>query len=383
MKQQINYKYPSVDDLRIRAKAKIPKFAFEYLDGGCNNDVNLKKNTSRIRDVELKPKYLVDYTPPNLKTELFGHEYDAPFGISPVGLQGLMWPKSPEILAKAAFDHNIPFVLSTVTTASIESISEITEGRAWFQLYHPAEERVTKDLLKRAEAAHCPVLVILADVPSFGYRPRDIRNGLSMPPKMTVSNILSAMKRPHWALNTLINGQPSFEILKPYMQKNLNLNQLAKFMDATFSGRLNEDKIKRIRDLWKGKLVLKGAESIDDVEIAYRLGLDGVIISNHGGRQVDVGQATIDSLKSIAPIYKNKLKIMMDSGIRGGADVARVMAHGADFTFMGRTFMYGVSALGKQGGNHTISMLKAQLNQVMEQLSCADVHDLKDKLVKS
>ena len=383
MKQQINYRYPSVDDLRSRAKAKIPKFAFEYLDGGCNNDVNLKKNTSRIRDVELKPKYLVDYTPATLKTELFGHQYDAPFGILPIGLQGLMWPKSPEILAKAAFDHNIPFVLSTVTTASIESISEITEGRAWFQLYHPAQERVTKDILKRAEAAQCPVLVILADVPSFGYRPRDIRNGLSMPPKMTVSNIVSAMKRPHWALNTLINGQPSFETLKPYMPKNLNLNQLATFMDATFSGRLDEDKIKRIRDLWKGKLVLKGAESIDDVEIAYRLGLDGVIISNHGGRQVDVGQATIDSLKSIAPIYKNKLKVMMDSGIRGGADVARVMAHGADFTFMGRTFMYGVSALGKQGGNHTIAMLKAQLNQVMEQLSCADVYDLKDKLVKS
>jgi len=381
MKQQINYKYPSVEDLRSRAKAKIPKFAFEYLDGGCNNDVNLKKNTSRIRDVELKPKYLVDYTPPNLKTELFGHEYDAPFGISPVGLQGLMWPKSPEILAKAAFDHNIPFVLSTVTTASIESISEITEGRAWFQLYHPAEERVTKDLLKRAEAAHCPVLVILADVPSFGYRPRDIRNGLSMPPKMTVSNILSAMKRPHWALNTLINGQPSFEILKPYMQKNLNLNQLAKFMDATFSGRLNEDKIKRIRDLWKGKLVLKGAESIHDVEKAYQLGLDGVIISNHGGRQVDVGQATIESLNTIVPLYKDKIKVMMDSGIRGGADVARVMASGADFSFMGRTFMYGVSALGKKGGDHTIAMLKTQLTQVMEQMSCAEVKDLTKNII--
>ena len=381
MKQQINYKYPSVDDLRIRAKAKIPKFAFEYLDGGCNNDVNLKKNTSRIRDVELKPKYLVDYTPVTLKTELFGHQYDAPFGISPIGLQGLMWPKSPEILAKAAFDHNIPFVLSTVTTASIESISEITEGRAWFQLYHPAEDRVTNDILKRAEAAHCPVLVILADVPSFGYRPRDIRNGLSMPPKMTMSNIVSAMKRPHWALNTLINGQPSFETLKPYMPKNLNLNQLAAFMDATFSGRLNEDKIKRIRDLWKGKLVLKGVESIDDVEIAYRLGIDGVIISNHGGRQVDVGQATIDSLKSIAPIYKNKLKVMMDSGIRGGADVARVMANGADFSFMGRTFMYGVSALGKKGGNHTIAMLKTQLTQVMEQMSCSEVNDLTKNLI--
>jgi L-lactate dehydrogenase (cytochrome) len=297
MKFEINYKYPSVPDLRARAKRKIPKFAFEYLDGGCNDDVNLKKNTDRIRAVELKPKYLVDYTTPSLKTKLFGHTYDAPFGISPVGLQGLMWPKSPEILAKAAFNHNIPFVLSTVTTASIEKIAKITEGNAWFQLYHPAEEQVTKDILKRAEVAGCPVLIILADVPSFGYRPRDIRNGLSMPPKMTLTNIINAVKRPHWALQTLIHGQPSFEVLKPYMSKNLNLNQLGKFMDATFSGRLNEEKIKKIRDLWKGKLVLKGAESIQDVEKAYRLGLDGVIISNHGGRQVDVGQATVDSLK--------------------------------------------------------------------------------------
>ena len=383
MKSEINYKYPSVPDLRARAKRKIPKFAFEYLDGGCNDDVNLKKNTDRIRAVELKPKYLVDYTPPSLKTKLFGHTYDAPFGISPVGLQGLMWPKSPEILARAAFDHNIPFVLSTVTTASIEKIAEITQGNAWFQLYHPSEERVTKDILKRAEAAGCPVLIILADVPSFGYRPRDIRNGLSMPPKMTLTNIINAAKRPHWALQTLIHGQPSFEILKPYMSKNLNLNQLAKFMDATFSGRLDEEKIKKIRDLWKGKLVLKGAESAHDVEKAYQLGLDGVIISNHGGRQVDVGQATIDSLKDIAPLYKDKLTVMMDSGIRSGADVARVMASGADFSFLGRTFMYGVSALGKKGGHHTIAMLKTQLTQVMEQLSCAQIDDLQSKLIRT
>ena len=382
MKTEINHKYPSVEDLRKRAKLKIPKFAFEYLDGGCNNDVNLKKNTDRIRDIELKPKYLVDYRKPSLKTRLFGHTYDAPFGISPVGLQGLMWPKSPEILAKAAFDHNIPFILSTVTTTSIENIAELTEGKAWFQLYHPTEDKVTIDILRRANEAQCPVLIILADVPSFGYRPRDIRNGLSMPPKMTLYNIINAVKRPNWLLQTIINGQPSFETLKPYMPKNLNLNQLAKFMDRTFSGRLNDDKIKRIRDIWKGKLVLKGAESLHDVEKACKLGLDGVIISNHGGRQVDVGQATIDSLKTILPVYKNKITLMMDSGIRGGADVARVMATGADFSFMGRTFMYGVSALGKNGGNHTISMLKKQLTQVMEQLSCGEISQLQEKLIK-
>ena len=382
MKTEINHKYPSVEDLRNRAKLKIPKFAFEYLDGGCNNDVNLKKNTDRIRDIELKPKYLVDYRKPSLKTTLFGHTYDAPFGISPVGLQGLMWPKSPEILAKAAFDHNIPFILSTVTTTSIEKIADLTEGKAWFQLYHPTEDKVTIDILRRANEAQCPVLIILADVPSFGYRPRDIRNGLSMPPKMTLYNIINAVKRPNWLLQTIINGQPSFETLKPYMPKNLNLNQLAKFMDRTFSGRLNDDKIKRIRDMWKGKLVLKGAESLHDVEKACKLGLDGIIISNHGGRQVDVGQATIDSLKTILPVYKNKITLMMDSGIRGGADVARVMATGADFSFMGRTFMYGVSALGKNGGNHTISMLKKQLTQIMEQLSCGEISQLQEKLIK-
>ena len=374
----IDYRYPSSNDLRKRSKKKIPKFAFEYLDGGCHDDINLKRNTQRIRDIELKPKYLVKHKTLNLSTSVFGQNYNAPFGIAPIGLQGLIWPKATEILAKASFNHNIPFVLSTVSTASIEKISEITEGKAWFQLYHPTEEKVTKDLLKRAEVSGIKTLVILADVPSFGYRPRDIRNGLSMPPKMTLRNFFQILKRPEWAIKTLINGQPNFEVLRPYMPKNLNLNQLGKFMDETFSGRLNEEKIKYLRDLWKGNIVIKGTESLHDVEKAYKLGLNGIIISNHGGRQVDVGQATIDSLKKIAPIYNNKIEIMMDSGIRGGADIARVLAQGANFTFLGRSFMYGVSALGNKGGNHTITMLKKQLTQVMEQLSCYQISDLKN-----
>ncbi|MGB2434477.1 MAG: alpha-hydroxy acid oxidase [Flavobacteriaceae bacterium] len=378
---QYNPRYSSIEDLRAKAKKRIPKFAFEYLDGGCNEDISLYKNTNDLRKVEMKPRYLVPFEGANLKTELFGHEYDAPFGISPVGLQGLMWPKSPEILAKAAFEHNIPFILSTVTTASIETIAKITEGRAWFQLYHPAEDKVTEDLIKRINAAACPVLVILSDVPSFGYRPRDIRNGLSMPPRMTLQNILRVMKRPEWALRTLINGQPSFEVLKPYMPKNLNLKQLGKFMNATFEGRLNEEKVKKLRDLWKGKLVIKGVESEADVETAIRLGLDGIIISNHGGRQVDMGQATITSLQTIVPKYKDQIKIMMDSGIRGGADIGRALSSGADFTFLGRSFMYGVSALGKKGGDHTISILKAQLTQVMEQMCCETPYQLRKNLI--
>jgi L-lactate dehydrogenase (cytochrome) len=296
-------------------------------------------------------------------------------------LQGLIWPGAPEILAKAAFEHNIPFVLSTVSTSSIERISEITQGRAWFQLYHPAEDTLRDQIIKRA-AEHCPVLVILTDVPAFGYRPKEIRNGLAMPPRMTLSNILQIMGKPNWAIKTLFHGQPAFKVLKPYMPKGMNMHHLGLFMNKTFNGKLNEDKIAAIRDQWKGKLVLKGIVSEEDTQKCIQLGVDGLIVSNHGGRQLDAGQSAIHSLKNIVVNYGDKIKIMMDSGLRSGPDVARALASGAQFTFMGRTFMYGVAALGSEGGNQTIAILKTQLQQVMEQICCEKVTDFPNFLIK-
>ena len=383
MSLQYNSRYPGIDDLIKRAKKKIPRFAFEYLDGGCNEDVNLHKNTIELRQVELQPYYLAKHTGSDMKTELFGQVYDAPFGISAIGLQGLMWPNSPEILAKAALVHNIPIMLSTVTTSSIERISELTGGKFWYQLYHPTENEIRDKLLNRAQDAQCKVLAILCDVPTFGYRPRDIRNGLAMPPRMTLSNILQIMGRPEWAIKTLIHGQPAFANMKPYMPKGLNMKRLGEYMNKTFSGRLNEEKIAPIRDMWKGKIVLKGVAAPEDAEMAIRLGLDGIIVSNHGGRQLDAGQSTIRSLAPIVEKYKGRIKIIMDSGIRTGPDVARTIASGADFAFMGRTFMYGVAALGDEGGNHTISILKTQFKQVMEQVNCARVADLPNHLIKT
>ncbi|SNZ01516.1 alpha-hydroxy acid oxidase [Flagellimonas pacifica] len=374
-KATFDSRYPSIDDLREKASKRIPRFAFEYLDGGCNEEVNIKKNTSDIREVELSPRYLDRYDGADLSTELFGQKFDAPFGIAPVGLQGLMWPNSSEILAKAAFENNIPFILSTVTTSSIERISEITEGNAWFQLYHPAQEQVRNDLIKRADAAGCPVMVLLCDTPTFGFRPKEIKNGLSMPPKMSVANILQILGKPKWALETLRYGQPNFEVLKPYMPKGLNLSQLGQFMDQTFSKRMDVDKIAAIRDLWKGKLVLKGVATEADAEKAIALGLDGIIVSNHGGRQLDAGESTIRPLTRIAAKYDDKITVMMDSGLRSGPDIARTLASGAKFTFMGRSFMYGAAALGKSGGDHTITLLKTQLKQVMEQIGCTEVAD--------
>jgi len=367
--------------LKKKAKNRIPRFAFEYLDGGCNEEVNLYRNTADIREIELLPRYLSQHTVSDMKTELFGHIYDAPFGIAPVGLQGLIWPGAPEILAKAAFEHNIPFVLSTVSTSSIERISEITEGRAWFQLYHPAENSLRDKIISRA-AEHCPVLVILTDVPAFGYRPKEIKNGLAMPPRMTLGNVLQIMGKPGWALKTLLHGQPSFQVLKPYMPKGMDMHHLGLFMNKTFNGKLNEEKIAAIRDQWKGKLVLKGIVSEEDTSKAVALGIDGIIVSNHGGRQLDAGQSSIHSLRNIAASYSDKIKIMIDSGLRSGPDIARCLASGAEFTFMGRSFMYGVAALGEEGGSHTIAIIKTQLKQVMEQLCCEKIEDLSAHLIK-
>ena len=381
MQRLFNAKYPSIDDLRSKARRRIPGFAFEYMDGGCNEDVNLVRNTAELREVTLKPRYLKGFKSANLSTRILGIDYDAPFGMAPIGLPGLIWPNSPEILAKAAFENNIPFVLSTVSTSSIERISEITEGKAWFQLYNPVEASLRNDLIKRAEMAECPVLVILCDVPTFGFRPRDIRNGLAMPPEMSVKNIIQMIGKPNWAMETLRCGSPGFANMKPYMKKGMSIKQLGAFMDQTFSGRLDEERIQPIRDMWKGKLVLKGVASEEDTQTAVDLGIDGIIVSNHGGRQLDAGESTVHSLKSIVKTYRDRIEIMMDSGIRSGPDIARAMASGARFTFLGRSFMYGVAALGKEGGSHTTGLLKTQLKQVMEQLCCEKVEDLPAHLI--
>ena len=382
MTTSFNSHYPSIEDLRRKAKSRVPKFAFEYLEGGCNSEINLKRNTAEIREVRLKPQYIGDYDGADLSVELFGIKYDAPFGIAPIGLQGLMWPKACELLAAAAYRENIPFCLSTVSTASIENIADITHGRAWFQLYHPAEEDLRDKLVTRAAEAGFPVLVLLADTPTFGYRPKEIKNGLSIPPRMSLSNVIQMCQKPSWCAHQLLAGKPEFASLKPYIPKGLNMKHLGLFMNKTFQGRLTEDRIKALRDLWKGKLVVKGIVTEEDAEKVLSIGVDGIISSNHGGRQLDAGQSTIRPMAKLAEKFGDKMTVMLDSGIRNGSDIACVLASGAKFTFLGRSFMYGVSALGEQGGTQTITILKRQLQQVMEQVACKTVKDFPDHLLK-
>ncbi len=378
----INSKYPGVSDLRAKAKTSMPKFAFDYLEGGSNEEYGLAKNINAIREIELRSHLLSSINETSLATTIMGHTYSAPFGIAPIGLQGLMWPKSPEILAKAALDANIPYVLSTVSSSSIERIAQVSEGQAWYQLYNPTKEHVRLDLMKRLKNAGYKNLMITVDVPTFGYRHNDIKNGLSMPPQMNVSNVIQMLKRPRWLVNTLLAGKPEMETLKPYMDKNMPSSELANFMNNTVMGKVDTDSLQLIRDLWPGNLIIKGVISEADVASSIALGADGVVVSNHGARQLDVGEAPIRPLASISKLYGNKIAVMMDSGLRSGPDVACAIASGAQFTFLGRAFVYGVAALGKQGGDHTIDMLKKQLTQLMAQLRCKKISHLPQHLVK-
>jgi isopentenyl diphosphate isomerase/L-lactate dehydrogenase-like FMN-dependent dehydrogenase len=375
-------KLPDAASLKQRARRRIPGFAFDYLEGGCHDEIGLARNLTDIQAIQLRSHMLKPFDKSDLSVELFGHRYAAPFGIAPIGLQGLMWPKAPEILAKAAADLNIPYVLSTVSSASLETIAEISEGKAWFQLYNPTDPDIRKDLLSRIKQAGYKVLVVTVDVPTFGYRPRDMKNGLSMPPKMTISNILQMLSKPTWLMETALAGKPEMQTLKPYMQKGMPTDQLAAFMNKTVMGRVDIEGLKPIRDFWQGPLVIKGLINQDDVAATISLGADAVVMSNHGARQLDVGESPVQPLQKASAQYGKDIKIFMDSGLRSGSNIASALACGADFTFLGRPFVYSVGALGKKGGIHMINCLKIQLEQVMNQLGCAKIADLPQFLVK-
>ena len=372
----IDPRWPSVEHLRERSRRRVPPFAFDYLEGGCHAELNLARNTTELREIRLRPDYLSEYAGAKLETEVFGRVWSAPFGVAPVGLAGLMWPGATELLAAAAHAADIPFVLSTVATADIETVAGLTHGDAWFQLYHPREDALRDALVDRAHAAGIDVLVLLADTPTFAYRPKEIRNGLSIPPRMSLRNVLQMCAHPTWSLGQLRAGAPSFATMRPYLPPGLDLKHLGEFMTRTFEGRLTTRKLEALRARWKGKLVVKGVVTVQDAERALGSGADALVVSNHGGRQHDVGQSTVRSLLEMREHFGDGPTLFLDSGARSGADVACALGAGADFVFLGRSFMYGACAMGAKGGAHTIAMLARQLRQVLEQVGCERPSDL-------
>ncbi len=363
-------KFPTVDDLERATRRRIPKFAFDYLAGGAGDETGLARNRQALDQIRMIPRYLDRAAPPDLSVELFGQRYSLPFGISPIGLGGLIWPRAAEYLARAAGRANIPFCLSMVATSSIETIGPLTKECGWFQLYPVRDRAIEEEILQRALDAGFRVLVVTVDVPVSSRRVRNIRNGLAVPPKMTARNLAGIAAHPLWALATLAHGPPRFQTLLPYFPKGAGYRSVGEAIQSLTEGAIDWQRIEKYRQNWKGPLVIKGVLDAVEAKRHAELGVDGLILSNHGGRQLDAAVSPIEVMEGIRREVGPQLSLMLDSGLRSGSDIVRAFARGADFTFFGRAFMYGVGALGRRGAGHTIELLQAELSPALGQLGC-------------
>jgi (S)-mandelate dehydrogenase len=356
--KRLQQRFPTVDDLRARARRRVPRFAFDFVDGGANEETCVTRNRAAFQGVELLPRYCIEAKGTSTEVELFGARYAAPIGISPMGSPGLMWPGADEYLARAAQAARIPFVLSTPANASIERIAELAPDMFWFQLYRfpHNDHAITFDLVRRADAAGARVLVPTVDSAGKSKRPRDIKNGVALPFPITLRNAWQVATSPAWAWSLIRHGMPRTENLVPYAGPDPTQLSTARTMQLRSGGSHTWEELARLRERWKRTFVIKGILHPQDAERAVVLGADGIIVSNHGGRHFDGAPASIDVLPAIVAAVGSRATVMIDSGIRGGLDIVRALALGAKAGFAGRPFLYALAALGPVGARHVIDM---------------------------
>ncbi len=353
-----------IQDLRRIAKRRLPKFAFDFIDGGAEDEINLQKNRAALDAIELVPRYLAGVSDPTLETVLFEKSYAVPFGMAPVGFLNMAWPGADLAIARLAAKNRMPHVVSTASSTSLEEIAEAAEGYAWFQLYVTREEAVVEDLLRRSKAAGYRVLMVTVDVPQAGKRDRDIRNGLRIPFRLNWRLAADLALHPRWSFETLAAGPPRLANFGE-MLGSLSLIDVQKLL---ISSRFDWDDFRRLRDKWDGKLLLKGILHPQDAERALQEGCDGIVVSNHGGRQLDYGPASVAALPAIAKAVDGRVPLILDSGFRRGADAIRAKALGASFLLAGRAFAYGVAAGGEKGVTLAFDILQRELSVALGQL---------------
>lgn len=372
-------RYPAVADLRLKARRRMPHFAWEYLDSGTGAEDCVARNEAAFRKVIMTPKFMQGRFEPDLRHELFGIEYAAPFGIAPVGMTGLMWPGIEKILAATAASYRIPLSLSTFATETPETIGDICGDMGWFQLYPPRKAELRRAWLERARDCGYTALLVTADVPIGSRRERQRRAGVTVPPRITPRMLYHCALRPAWTLATLRHGQPRFRGLEKYVDA-ADMQYLLDYIGQEFGGTLDWDYLRAVRDEWHGPVLVKGVLDVEQAQKAAAIGLDGVVVSNHGGRQFDAAPAALDVLPAIRAALGDDFKIVFDSGVRSGLDVARALALGADFVLLGRAFIYGVAALGRSGGDHVADILFDDLSNNMIQLGCRRLGELAQRL---
>ncbi|MFL4471739.1 alpha-hydroxy acid oxidase [Tateyamaria armeniaca] len=362
-----------IDDLRSIAKRRIPRFAFDLVDGGAESERNMRRNSAAFEEVELTPRYMVDVSDIDTRVTLFGQRFDVPFGMAPIGMLNAFWPGADLTLARLCAQRNMPYIASSAASTTLEQLAEAAEGNGWFQLYVSSDSNVTEGLIARAEAADYKVMLVTADVPAAGKRDRDIRNQLAVPFRITPQVLAGLIANPRWSLETLRHGKPNIANYADLLQSATSYADVQKTL---ITPGFTWDDLKRLRDRWKGPLLVKGILHAADAVKCAELGCDGIVVSNHGGRQVAFGPPTIEALPPIAKAVGGRIKIILDSGIRRGADILRAKALEADFALSGRALAYGVGAGGAPGAHRAMEILHLELVRALGQLGVAAYDDV-------
>ncbi|HHY0521115.1 TPA: FMN-dependent L-lactate dehydrogenase LldD [Vibrio parahaemolyticus] len=370
-------------DYRAAAKAKLPPFLFHYIDGGSYDERTLKRNTDDLGDVALRQRVLRDMTDLSLETEIFGEKLAMPIALAPVGLTGMYARRGEVQAAKAAEKKGIPFTMSTVSVCPIEEVAPAIERPMWFQLYVLKDRGFMKNVLERAKAAGVTTLVFTVDMPVPGARYRDMHSGMSGP-NAAMRRVFQAMRHPSWAMDVGLLGKPhDLGNISTYRGEPTKLEDYIGWLGANFDPSISWKDLEWIRDFWDGPMVIKGILDEEDAKDAVRFGADGIVVSNHGGRQLDGVLSTAKALPSIADAVKGDLKIFVDSGIRTGLDVVRMLALGADCTLLGRSFVYALAAQGGAGVENLLDLYDKEMRVAMTLTGAKTIADLsRDSLVK-
>ncbi|MDP2409501.1 MAG: alpha-hydroxy acid oxidase [Pseudolabrys sp.] len=368
----------NIEDLRRMCRRRLPRIAFDYIEGGTEDERGMPTNTAGFLRYRLLPRYLVDVSKREQSVTLFGKAYSSPFGFGPTGTMGLFRRGSELMLAEAARDANIPYVMSGASNASMEAAARIAPDHLWYQLYSATDQGICADLLRRAHNAGIGVLMVTVDVPVRTRRERNIRNGFNFQHKLKPSIVAEALRHPAWIVEYLRHGgAPILDNWAPYAAKGANATEVAQFFNSQVPAPSQTwRELDTFRKLWPGKLVVKGVMTTGDAERAVAAGADGILVSNHGGRQLDRAPAPIDMFPAIDAAVGDKVTLMLDSGIRRGSDIITALCVGAKFTFLGRAGLYGVSAGGLAGAKRVIEIFRTELDLTMGQMGCPTVADL-------
>jgi L-lactate dehydrogenase (cytochrome) len=355
----------NIMDLRELARRRVPRAFFEYADRGSYDEVTLGNNRKAFEAIRLRQRVMIDVDERNLSTTLLGQAASLPLAIAPTGLTGLQRGSGEIVGARAAVEAGIPFCLSTMSICSIEQVRAAVPKPFWFQLYVMRDRGFTRELIGRAAEAQCSALMLTADLTVQGQRHREIKNGMSVPPRITVSNALDIASKPRWVWGVLNAPSRSFGNLQGRISDTGSLTTLAQWISRQFDPTLTWRDLEWIRQLWPGKLILKGIMTTEDARIAADQGVDAIVVSNHGGRQLDGAAASIDVLPGIAAAVADRIEVLVDGGITSGQSVLKALALGARGCLIGKAFLYGLGAQGEAGVTKTIEIIRRELDVSM------------------